>query len=37
MGTCEGHDRIPGWAEIRQLPDEWELYKRLVDCMAGLL
>ncbi|MBO4351933.1 MAG: DUF364 domain-containing protein [Eggerthellaceae bacterium] len=31
MGMCEGRERIPGWAEMQQLPDEWELYKRLVE------
>ena len=27
----ENRERIPGWAELQQLPDEWELYKRLVE------
>lgn len=31
MSMCEGIDRIPGWAELRQMPQEWELYKRLVE------
>lgn len=31
MSKCEGHERIPGWTEMQQLADEWELYKRLVE------
>jgi len=30
MSRCEGRERIPGWAELQQLPDEWKLYKDLV-------
>ena len=31
MGMCEGHERIPGWAEMQQLPSQWDMYKRLVE------
>lgn len=31
MGMCDGKERVPGWAEMQQLPDEWGLYKRLVE------
>ena len=31
MSMREDIDRIPGWAEMRQLPGEWDLYKRLVE------
>ena len=31
MVMCEGIERVPGWAEMQQLPEEWNLYKRLVE------
>lgn len=31
MNRSESLERIPGWDELRQLPDEWEIYKRLVE------
>ncbi len=31
MGMCEGHERKPGWNEISQLPEQWELYKKLIE------
>ncbi len=31
MGACEELKRIPGWAEMQQLPDQWALYKKLVE------
>lgn len=31
MAPCEGTKRIPGWKELEQLPDQWEIYKRLVE------
>ena len=31
MSMCEGIKRVPGWAEMQQLPEEWSLYKRLVE------
>lgn len=31
MGMCEGIKRVPGWAEMQQLPEEWNLYKQLVE------
>ena len=31
MSMCEGMERVPGWAELRELPREWGLYKRLVE------
>ena len=30
MAMCEGVEKVPGWAEMRELPDEWKLYKDLV-------
>ena len=31
MGMCEGTERIPGWAEMQGLPEQWNLYRRLVE------
>ena len=31
MTMCEGVKRIPGWKELEQLPEQWEIYKRLVE------
>lgn len=31
MTNCQGKDRKPGWEEVSQLPDEWDLYKRLIE------
>lgn len=31
MGMCEGVKRVPGWDEMQQLPEEWSMYKRLVE------
>ena len=31
MGMCEGIKRVSGWAEMQELPAEWDLYKRLVE------
>ena len=31
MAMCDGVERVPGWAEMQQLPGEWEIYKRLVE------
>ena len=31
MGMCEGVKRVSGWAEMQELPAEWDIYKRLVE------
>ena len=31
MSMRDGAERVPGWTEMQALPDEWELYKRLVE------
>ena len=31
MGMCEGTERIPGWNEMQQLPEQWKLYRDLVE------
>ena len=31
MAKCEGIERVPGWAEMQELPAEWSLYKQLVE------
>lgn len=31
MSICANKNYLPGWTEISQLPDEWNLYKRLIE------
>ena len=31
MSMCEGIERVPGWAEMKQLPEQWNLYRQLVE------
>lgn len=31
MSVCVGKDHLPGWEEITQLPEQWDLYKRLIE------
>lgn len=31
MGMCNGGERALGWTKAQALPDEWELYKRLIE------
>lgn len=31
MSICTNRNYLPGWAKISQLPDEWNLYKRLIE------